>query len=193
MSNALKIYPSGFAGSADLDMTEKPNLQDIARTLMSRQVQPKMQDRTGSVKVGELYKTLSHGQLPHNDWDFGQRTLKIALEVFEGCSGAAGWYDWVLLQHKYGDYTDYHRRWVNETVLFIETGKPRTVSHQAWMSLLSLSGTKAEHAFTHAVSDVARTTPDSASTLQHWLQRWCAAPGGIYDLAQSLHVLYGPR
>lgn len=194
MSDPLIIYPSGFAGSSQVPLTPGRTPEQIARSLMSRQVNIHPQEIPASEQVRELMATLQAGGLPINAYDFADRTIRLALDLFSRTSSQGGWHDWILAQHEHGHMGPQHRNWIDETVNFIVLNKPRRIRANTWTSLINASNDdRISHPVTQEVRDILRTRPVSSQSLTDWVWHWCMAPSGVYDLAQSLQVIYGPR
>lgn len=194
MSDTLMIYPSGFAGSAQIPLTPGRTPEQIARALMSRQVNIHAQEIPASEQVRDLMAKLQAGGLPNNAYDFADSTVRLAMDLFMRTSGQGGWYDWILTQHQHGRMGPQHRNWIDETVNLIVLQKPRRIRANTWTTLLNASGDDPiDHPVSPGVRDIMRAQPVSAQTLTDWIWHWCMAPSGIYDLAQSLQVIYGPR
>lgn len=195
---SLKLYPSGFVGPAEVPQTEAQSVASVAREIMSRQPDMNRTKYTASAEVATLYDELCNGYQVQNTFAFREKILYLAAKLFKGTSGFGGWMDWVGVQHKTGEYSDSHRRWVQETILFVETGTPRITTNQSWTAILTAGDNSVvEKALTARLLDVVEVNKyDSVKSgirLEDWLLRWVMSPGGVYDLAQSLNVIYGRR
>jgi hypothetical protein len=195
---SLKLYPSGFVGPAEVPQTEAQSVASVAREIMSRQPSMNRPQYTASAEVAALYDELCNGYQVQNTFEFREKILRLAAKLFKGTSGTGGWMDWVNMQHQVGEYSDSHRRWVQETIVFIENSTPRITSNQSWTAILTAGDNiVVEKALASKMQSVVEISNydkvRSGTSLEDWLLRWVMSPGGVYDLAQSLNVVYGRR
>lgn len=196
MGSALKLYPSGFLGSADLVQTEAVSeLEKAKRVFMGGQAN-ELPEPTASVEIQRLWTiTLSNGSEVRS-FEHKEEILRVALKAF-GCESLL---QWIHAQQTSGEYGDLHSRWIDETLEMIYQDRPRTMGYHSWSRLLTVGGNQKAKT---GISDIAqrliveqyprpgRTRGDVS--IQELIIDWVRQPGGIDDLMASLYVLFGTR
>jgi hypothetical protein len=124
------------------------------------------------------------------NFDFREKILLVALEAF----GTMDFKAWVDTQFKGPSTGELHAKFIEDTLGFILTGK-REMSLQNWEAVLTMADIETN--ITQHTENIKAFFLDSTGKtpvnyrLQDVLIRWCGQEGGIEDLVQTLHVLFG--
>ena len=138
MSDILaKVYPSGFLGSARLTQTEPLSLQQIRHRFFDPNAVSNPQGHTASVEVMSLWTDIYAGSPAVKTFEFQEKILRLAKVAF----GTELVSDWVKIQAASPTYTDYHHRWIDETLKYVLTGAPREYTYNTWYSLMTVGQT----------------------------------------------------
>ena len=190
----LKIYPSGFLGAPSVPQTQPKDLTTAAKQIFNRGYVPKQSPYTASLEVLEMFTVLLSDEKAFSTFEMKERILKIALSHF----GTVKLIDWIAAQWKSPEYGDNHSRYIDETVAFVLTGKRRTINNNAWKAILTAGSNDVGK---KELSDTLKSlllgpsylTSKRNLTIHDFIVMWCRQKDGIFDLADSLNVLYGTR
>lgn len=194
MASNLKIYPSGFLGSAAVAQTQPKDLVAVAKQIFNRSYIPRSNPYTASLEVLDLWTTLLNDEKAHQSFEFKEKILKAALTHF----GEVRFLDWVRAQWTSPEYGDNHSRWIDETVEFVFTGKRRGLSTNGWCVILTAgendTGLKTfSPTIKKCMMNGSFLTNRSNINMVDFITAWVRQPNGINDLLNSLQVLYGVR
>jgi hypothetical protein len=200
MAESLKIYPSGFLGSVSVEQTKPIDMITAAKQLFNTGLSSKLSQYLANQEVCELWADIIGGAEDYKTFEFKERILKCALSAF----GTDKLVDWIGSQIESPDFTDYHFRWIDETILFVFENKPRQISNNNWISLLKVGGTDSnDYQFSPIVRyyllgekmiDRKELAPYRANiTITDFICEWVRKDKGIEDLATSLNTLFGAR
>ena len=196
----LKMYPSGFLGSAIAAQTAPMDVVSTAKRLFNKGMNPKVTRYVANQEVVDLWETVHAGTADIHTFAFKERILRAALAAF----GTAKVIDWVGTQPESEYFSDYHRRWIDETLAFIFEGKRRELSENNWRVLLTtdrpayrgerLSRSVRHYLMGERMWSAQMTQPYRADiTWPELLGYWCAQEHGIEDLLGQLNNLFGKR
>jgi hypothetical protein len=201
----VKVYPSGFAGSADVEQTKPLDIKEVANALMNVSVIREQNPHTASVNIIELWlESISGVNTKNNTFEFKERILKAALVAF----GTTTFLEWINIQiNDNPSFGDNHYAWLNETILYVYGGKPRQMSFNNWLMLLNSNSTRYDgekysniikaYIFNEKVTNLPSllydTTTRENDDIPNLILNWVRQPGGINDLLASLNVLFGRR
>lgn len=200
MTDQLKMYPSGFLGSAVVAQTEPMDVVTTARQLFNKGLNPKVSRYVANQEVVDLWEAACAGTPEYRTFAFKERILRAALQAF----GTVRVADWIGTQADSPYYSDYHRRWIDETLAFIYGGQARQLSENNWRLLLSTDqspyhGDRFSRQVKHyLLGEKLRTAAfeepyRGALTFPEFIADWCAKEGGLKDLLGSLNNLFGKR
>lgn len=187
-------YPNGFVAysvgwpivhtTADFD-------DKLAAVRFSKVAAPKDKSVISNPIIERLFEEWRAFGRKSTDATFIEDVMSAALQAF----GTSNMYEWCHMQTLSPYFTANHRQFLNETFDFIETGK-RRFSHPTWMQQLRLELASPEDAKVYfayqeffRVRDAALLKPPTDAF--SFITRWLSKPGGVDDLLQSLHVLFG--
>ena len=206
----LKIYPSGFIGSNQVQTTKNLDLTSLKDQLFNLSSITNPDNHTGNLEVTALWESVISGTPEHATFDFKERILQCASTAF----GRESVYDWIVAQKQSPYFGEYHTLWLDETLHFIMSGIPRNYSVHNWGVLLRLKDNEMLAAETPATAYYfkgigqvpRRTTPlqfntaemvldvpklTNATPFEAFIKTWCSRKGGIDDLMSSLFLLFG--
>lgn len=200
----FKVYPSGFLGSGEVGTTRPIDMEKIRNRLFDLSAITNPDGHTANIDVVRLWDDTIFGSPEYKEFEFKERILKIALPAF----GTAKILDWIQLQRNSPYYGDYHEKWIDETLMYVFAGRPRTLSIHNWTTLLQMVDThniETDSEITkHFFFGKSLNKPIPKLTQIHQIQspnllvtdfigQWVQRKGGIDDLVCSLHVLFGKR
>lgn len=126
-----------------------------------------------------------------NLFEFRESILKLAIRLFNN----RPLQDWVELQLQQRSVQFLHRRFIEETISFIEVRARRKMEHLQYYRLLNAT----EPVEIHAKNDVAvddktkQWISNHQSPLHETLALWTKDLRGYVDLLMTLHVIFGRR
>lgn len=190
----LRVYPRGFLG-ANIGVRIQDTLRPFNSMLQTHVYHPDMfKPPSSPVEVNwnieEMYRYMLKTPLATANMQFRERVFRLALFSF----GTRDWYSWVKAQYEGPATGELHAEFIEDTLVYLRTGKRRMQPH-VWASLLQLSdiGTNVNNMESIRAFFV---DPQDKSKMKKYdivdiIQMWCSHEGGIEDLAQTLHVLFG--
>jgi hypothetical protein len=195
---ALKIYPRGFLGKP-LEAQLKAKPRSIASQLSSIAVKVNLfTPQVNSVDANPLVETLYGkwiNRAPETtSFEFRKQVFIAALDAF----GTDSFFHWYGAQMYSPSYGDMHRRFLEDTLLFLQEGR-RTMSLETWAALVTIqdSGERvadlsdcAKEFFGVKVPDAQYRQPQNRE-IPEIIQRWVSHPRGFDDLVGSIHLLFG--
>jgi hypothetical protein len=189
----LRLYPSGFRGSAKVADTAPIDAERNRERFFNTSAIIQHPSRPASLEIAQIWQIVTSGSAEMKTFEFHERVIKAALEHF----GTPFIYDWIEDQRKSPNWDEWHCRWVDEMLQFVVDGKAHQLSPFNWASLLASKGQYAspdkdsavvcKYFFEHGACLAHNTT--IVDFIHQWLQR----PGGFEDLTEALYVLFGPR
>lgn len=199
MPDMLKLYPSGFLGSASVLQTHPMDLVTTAKLLLNKSVVHSVSKYTANEEVVSVWGDLASGLPEFKTFEFKERILKCALRAF----GTNTLLEWVATQSTSPELTELHHRWMEETLLYVFTGKRREMSNNNWRVLLSVAGTNTEaKGLSKLTTAIFYGNMPSCQfsaeyraniSIKSFVHLWVQQPGGVVDLMASLNVLFGNR
>lgn len=186
----VKIYPSGFVGSAKVRQTKTKGFEDLARRIIDRAVSSDSSNYTASLDVIELWDVVRQNKPEFRTFEFKEKIITTALCAF----GATTLGQWVDLQMASEEHSSHHTAWLEETLGYVILGARRKLNYDSWTMLLSADG-KPERATSRGwkLDQLLNAGPYQKMTMRNVVLLWVQQEGGINDLIESLFVLYGPR
>lgn len=188
----LRQYPSGFRGSAWVKSTAPIDAERITHRLFSASAITTPEGRSASLRVCQIWETVTNGSPEVKSFEFHERVLHNAPKVF-GCDFL---YEWIQEQKLSPNWDEYHQRWIDETLAFVYRGRPREFSPHNWVALLSSTPAKnVHHTDSPTVREIFfdRERIGDRVTMVDFFMAWLRRPGGFEDLTESLYVLFGSR
>lgn len=194
--NKLKnivIYPRGFLGY-DIGLPVKKEKSDITQLMASvrfyKSNLPKDRTVISNDEVNDLFSRIFKATPGTKTMEFRERILKAALTAF----GTTDFLDWCELQAGNPYFTSLHKRFMNDTFKFINTGE-REINIYTWDRLIS-PGIAAQKDVNTPYEYRQYFKMDQASlfrkpsTVQGTIQSWVSQPGGFEDMIQSLRIMF---
>ena len=193
MSSELKVYPSGFLGSAHVALTEPLSIEQVRHRLFDASAISNPDGHTANLEVVSLWDDLVAGDRSVNTFEFQEKILKCAKVAFDSSPSCSVSY-WVNAQMDSPLYTEYHSAWIDETLAFVFEGRPREYSYNVWYGLLTSDAGHPGKRLSPFQSKYfgARGLYNGASMFD-LIAAWVQQPRGIQDLLSSLNLLFGKR
>ena len=193
MSKKIVTYPRGFMG-IDIGIPVQTKGDSISATLANANYNRQSEELRfviSNKNVETLWMQVTLGQLFTTNSEVREKILTNALIAF----GTESLLEWFSLQEKNPNMTDMHRRFLNDTLNFITTGK-RAMNLLQWPHLIEVRELKGSDATpVLKTAEFFRTTeslqmrPDDRLTAI--IPRWVSNAGGFEDLLGTLHILFG--
>lgn len=189
------IYPRGFLGRVVEPRVEKKTQPPELRLGGGGNVVTFGRPKTLVIpnpNVEALYKLNIDQPLQAKSFEFRERVLITALDAF----GTKNFFEWVSLQYRSPSAGDMHRRFLADTMRFIETGH-RELHTMTWANLVDVTDSgNVGPDFSEEVVDFfglnpATKQPTRNQKLIDVVQTWCTRRGGCEDMLGTLHVLFG--
>lgn len=190
MASKLKIYPSGFLGNALVAHTAPLDISAIKNRLFDNSPLGNIEGHTANREVESLWDDVVGGDPAYKTFEFREKILRAAIPAF----GTDTIYEWIVSQLQSDMHTEYHQRWIDETLQYVLLGKPREYSYNVWFSLITSGHADKSKLNSNVVSStVGRDGFAHQCTIVEFINRWVSQPRGVDDLIASLHVLFGKR
>lgn len=190
----LKIYPSGFLGSAVVKQTPEMAVADVAKQILNKTSIATANRYTASLEVQSMWSTILADAPEVKTFEFKEKILKIALSHFCDMNVL----DWVSAQWMTDEYGTNHAKYIDETLKFVFAGMKRNMGTNAWSVVLTAGrNDKGPKTFTpvmreYLLKDSFKMTRRNVP-MDEFIIQWVRRPGGIMDLANSLQILFGTR
>ena len=207
MYTSLKVYPSGFMGSASVAQTSPIDLRALSRQLIQSGVVSQKSQYTANIAVVELdVEGSSSGSPTTRTFDHCERIITISVPAF----GTEKLIDWLQAQIQSPEYGDNHHKFLDETFRFVFGGHRRTLPAAAWLPILTvgdnrLTSKMVPQAFIDYADQKAPLSEDiwhvtskynhriHDITITDFIHCWLCQQSGIRDLQISINVLFGKR
>ena len=187
----IVIYPRGFLGF-DIGLpiqTQQTDLREIVSSIRYGRSIPQKTAVISNDKIQLAYKqmmTLSATK----SMEFREKCLLAALK----CFGTSNFYEWCEIQESSPFFTDIHKRFLNDTFKFIQTGS-RDISLNTWQAIVEVK--KANVIDEHSSYEYRKFFGSgSASILRRGtgvvnvIQSWVSQPAGFEDMISSLRIIF---
>jgi hypothetical protein len=195
----LKVYPSGFLGSTNVEQTKPLDVVSAAKMLFSRGVVKAPSPYSANMDVVVLWNEIISGTMEYKTFEFKERILKAAINAF----GTELLIDWLSVQAQSPEFTDNHYRWIDETILFVFGGKRRELSSNNWRVILTAGGRDdtvdqfSPVVKSYILGENASRYPGAAyrgsMTIREFVMAWVRQQMGMEDMMASMDVLFGTR
>ena len=196
----FKVYPSGFLGSHGVATTKPMDIEKIKDRLFDLSAINNPDGHTANLEITRIWGKVTEGTPDYKTFDFKESILKAALSAF----GTVRIIDWLRIQQESPYYSDYHTRWVDETLAYVFEGKNRIYSTHNWTTLLQMVPGVTERGLTKGTKHYFyRDTyykplafidyPSTNLLMTDFIAKWVSQTFGIDDLIASLYVLFGER
>lgn len=190
----IVVYPRGFMGF-DIGLPVQTKGGGLENLISSVRLNKEIEEGRRVIsnnKVETMWRQVIDGERFIDSFEFRESILLVALHAF----GTPNFLMWCRMQDSSPYLTDMHKRFLNDTFRFIETGT-RSISLFGWNHLIE------PRALTHAdanppieidkyfniVND--RVVSPLSTEISSTIIKWVAQPDGYHDLLGSLHILFG--
>lgn len=186
----LKIYPSGFLGSSVVPMVEESAVQAVRQRLFGTVVNSDTPAFSANRDVSILWKEVISGTPDFKGFDFKERILRAAVAAFGTKTIGA----WVEAQHRSEYHTPYHQSWIEETLNYVLSSKPRAYPWSVWFPLMRCGQGEPIKGTSMAVRRILEESAEARSmSVEDFIVLWCRQPDGVNDLIASLNIVFGKR
>ena len=193
MIRNVVTYPRGFQGF-DIGIPIVTKGDSVKQTIKNVSYNRTGQDLRfviSNKNIETLWSQLTGGSISIQNFDVREKILNNALSAF----GTESFLEWILLQESNPNLTDMHRRFINDTLNFITTGK-RAMNVQTWGNLIRVRDVTSRDSTPEIVKDKFFNLSQpiqfrNKGTFVEVLPRWVVREGGFADLACTLHVFFG--
>ncbi len=195
---SLKIYPRGFLGKPlDAQLKVQPRPFEARLNALAVRVNvfvPQVSTVDANPLVEALYGQWINRAPETTSFEFREKVMIAALDAF-GTPNFLYWYGAQVHSPAFGDT---HRRFLEDTIQFLSTGR-RNLTLETWSALLTVrdSGEVVDEYSEVAKEFFGMPTPDAQYRefrnrgVGEIVQRWLIQPTGFDDLVGSLHLLFG--
>ena len=196
-----KRYPSGFLGSGTVATTRELTEEELRSRLFNLSAITSPEEHTANLEGTRVWDDVTFGDPKYRTFDFRERILRVAVSAF----GTDNLYDWIKVQRESQEYSEYHAKWIDETLGYVLGNKSRRYTYGNWVTLLRAGnggGSKLDSAvvkyffrgegFPGEHYSVSQRV-DGRTSILDFIGLWVQVPGGIDDLISSLYVLFGER
>ncbi len=200
-SEVLKPYPSGFLGSNLVNQTEKQSdVEKIKLTLdhfFGKREVGNNSNFTSSLDINILYNQYIFNADSTKEFQFVEDVIKAGLKVF----GTQTLAQWLSTQSNHKFFTKDHHRFIDETIEFVSTGKPRQYSFNIWNILLNSEKvdittpkfTLIQQQYLNLPNPANPVFSNLTKTIKQFILDWLKVENGFDDLVQTLFILFGFR
>lgn len=196
----LKIYPSGFLGSASVIQTEPIDMIVNVKNLLNKTRVNKSTPYTASQEVVLMWEEALINGKEFKSFEYKEKILVLAMKAF----GTRLFKHWIDAQVDNTMCGDTHYRWIDETLKYVLEGTPRSFQYNTWLTVLSASRPDTEAKgyskvmYSHfgngkASILVSPNRNPRTMTVVDFIHAWVSRENGIEDLTASLNVLFGKR
>lgn len=187
----LRLYPSGFYGSAQMKNTKPIDKALNQARILNGSAMIAPDGRSASLGVCQLWEAYTNGSDEAKTFEFRERVLQVAVSVF-GCEYL---YDWIAAQRRSPDWDVWNSRWIDETLQYVYRGRCRDLCFNNWVTLLAADADDASLSESDVVREIFHTREKigTAVRIEHFIHEWLKRDGGYGDLIESLYVLFGSR
>lgn len=188
------IMQSGFVAKSDKHLIlPNPIEPSVREAVIYKAFKSPLAEYHYSKVVTDMFNRWSANRDAIRDFDFRERILKTAFEVFE----FKNFREWLEFQAKSKKLSALHGKFLLETVEHVCTGSPRRVQSLQWIALLEAGDqAKSVHVdpqeflkIKHVNSGYAYVPP----TFEELITMWTRQREGFEDLLISMYVIFGAR
>lgn len=190
---SIVVYPRGFFGY-DIGLPLQRETSDIKKLMSSIRFNKAdvSRDRTviSNEEIDNLFSKMYKNEAGVRTMEFRERILKVSMNAF----GTTSFYEWCELQTTNPYFGNMHRRFLNDTFKFINTGE-REINIDNWDRLVQAKKaewndlkTPFEYKDYFKMNQVAifRRPFGIKGTIQSWVSQ----PGGFEDMIRSLRIIF---
>lgn len=193
MSKRVVTYPRGFQGF-DIGIpvqTKGDSIKDAVRNASYNKEPQELRFVISNQNVENIWKQLVGGIITTTSFEVREKIVCNALFAF----GTDNFLEWIRLQENNPNITDLHRRFINDTFNFIETGK-RAMSLHSWGAIIRVREVTAKDAIPEVNSSKFFNLNEPLqyrknTTFESVISKWVSHENGFDDIAGTLHVLFG--
>lgn len=181
----MKKYPilqSGFIVKSDFNLKHPDHARNLSTDFLLNKDHLKNTNHFfyNSI-INDLFEEWNKDKSILRDFDFREKVLIVANNIFE-CKYID---EWLTLQSNYGQLTDLHIKFIEETVDYVIHDIHRTISPIQWNSLLE-PNSKLSNIKKYSNKPIPETY-----RITDFIKDWTDNDNGFEDLICTLYVIYG--
>lgn len=193
----FRMYPRGFLGG-NLQpqlVRSPPHPGDVQRMSYRYHVDAMTPaantDLVANPYIENMYSQYIKRSVNTNAFAYREKVLKATLSAF----GTSSFEQWFMVQYKSPACGDLHKRFLDDTLKFIRTGR-REMALETWAALLTITDEgDAIGTFSNASNEYFSfnsTNRDPQDYLvTSTIQRWTSHASGFEDMLGAMHILFG--
>lgn len=206
----FQMFPRGFLGGKIVSPPKRPRTQqetELNNLEVALALPIDHRALASNHHIVNLYKEYMNLRSERISFEFSERIILAALEAF----GTTDFVEWLHVQHESPRTSDNHRDYIDDTILYLLTGR-RRIPNVLWCNILSSSSAQTNQTpmsvvcrdfiNNHLTSNSGSSQTDSivgepgsgrqlnAST-RYVIRCWLTKTNGIGDLLSTLNVMYG--
>lgn len=187
------VYPRGFF-SFDIGLPIQRETTDIKKLMNSVRFNNNYVPRDRTVisndEIEMLYTKSYKNEAGVKTMEFRERVLKAALTAF----GTQSFFEWCELQLTNPYFSAMHKRFLNDTFKFIQTGE-RDMNLNSWDKLVSVKRADPQDERVNFLFREYFKMDQVALfrrpfTVSGTVQSWVSQPGGFEDIVRSLRIIF---
>ncbi len=194
------VYPRGFLGfdiGLPITKSKAPPMQSVVLAMRKNEsvtdVVP--EPYISNDAVDDLWAKYKQNTTDSRSLGFEEKILKAALLAF----GTKDFQSWCAIQSQSPYFDDMHRKFLNDTLTFINTGV-RKMNPQSWKSILKPVKTpvSTKTVFDYPAyfkgelgTDLMQPVSPNDYDLVCTITKWVSQPDGLTDLLCCLTILFG--
>lgn len=195
----FKIYPRGFLGAQlepVLDRKRRSEVHSQGRIQYDVSMLDPNEDSkaiVANLDLENVYQTMSRNDLTARKFDFKEK----AIQQFMWAFGTNNFAEWFAAQYASPSFGPRHQDFLEDTLLFIRTGK-RRLAIQNWNLLLDEAERKTTPVLSEPIKSffVGLKTLEEIAGAKHFdipavTQQWLEKDGGYADMLITGHILFG--
>jgi hypothetical protein len=192
----FRLYPRGFLGALPVPKLEKM-VKETTLSVHSGQIHlnvfnPRDPEMSANDDIERLYGDYIKENGDVLAFDFRKQILFEALNAF----GTHSFFHWMREQVASPSFGEMHQRFLVDTLNYL-SGKRREMSLLTWEALVDIEDpAQISRQYRDTVEEffgvsLREQQAKRNDTVVDVIQLWCGRPGGIEDLLQTLHLLFG--
>lgn len=190
---AVVVYPRGFFGY-DIGLPVQKETTDVKKLMDSIRLNKVQTTRDRAVisntEIETLFAKAYNNEAGVKTMPFRERILKAALSAF----GTESFYEWCELQINNPYFAALHRRFMNDTFRFIQTGE-REININNWDRLVTVKkadpiDVKVPFLYKEYFKMDQVALFRRPFRVNGTIQSWVSQPGGFEDMIRSLRIIF---
>lgn len=194
MTGVYKLLQSGYVSEDHSDLIqvaqeERSLVQAVITQSIFRVDTSNYYDKA----ITQLYKQMAADNKVFSDFAYRELLLKKAFEIF----GQDSFVTWFKAQAASPCFSYLHERFLKETLQYVYSRKPRSMSHSGYFRLLHVGANNAIFSASQKEDEAGELNlsllnVDNALTVD-LLRCWTSTMEGLQDMLATFNVIFGHR